>query len=124
MTNLFRRLQPAQKFHITITCIAQLLKIPKHLIVRVEYWAYVVFVHRWDQVDNSSVIGDCDNGRTPLPVRFKTAPPGNNCAHCGLLSKKITQSTKSSMTMSITNFYAKSGQNAGICFGTSNSHHR
>ena len=49
MTNLFRRLQPAQKFHITITCIAQLLKIPKHLIVRVEYWAYVVFVNRWDQ---------------------------------------------------------------------------
>jgi hypothetical protein len=49
MTNLFRRLQPPQKFHITITAIAQLLKIPKHLIVRVEYWAYVVFVHRWDQ---------------------------------------------------------------------------
>ncbi|HEY9674720.1 MAG TPA: hypothetical protein V6D11_24995 [Waterburya sp.] len=36
MTQLFRRLQPTQKFRITISAIAQLLKIPKHLIVRVE----------------------------------------------------------------------------------------
>jgi len=49
MTPLFRRLQPAQKFRISIYAIAQLLKIPKHLIVRVEYWAYVVFVHRIDK---------------------------------------------------------------------------
>jgi len=49
MTPLFRRLQPAQKIRISITCIAQLLKIPKHLIVRVESWAYVVFVHRQDK---------------------------------------------------------------------------
>ncbi|MEW6496627.1 MAG: hypothetical protein AB1589_29515, partial [Cyanobacteriota bacterium] len=49
MTALFRRLQPHQKFHITISCIAQLLKIPKHLIVRVECWKYVVFVHRRDK---------------------------------------------------------------------------
>ncbi len=46
MTSLFRRLQPAPKFRITIGAIAQLLKIPKHLIVRVECWAYVIFVHR------------------------------------------------------------------------------
>jgi hypothetical protein len=46
MTSLFRRLQPAHKFRITIGAIAQLLKIPKHLIVRVECWAYVIFVHR------------------------------------------------------------------------------
>ncbi|WP_228060842.1 MULTISPECIES: hypothetical protein [unclassified Coleofasciculus] len=49
MTPLFRRLQPAQKFRITLTSIAQLLKIPKHQIVRVESWAYVVFVHRRDK---------------------------------------------------------------------------
>lgn len=49
MTPLFRRLQPAQKFRITLTCIAQLLKIPKHQIVRVECWAYVLFVHRTDK---------------------------------------------------------------------------
>lgn len=49
MTTLFRRLQPAQKFRITIGAIAQLLKIPKHLIVRVEFWAYILFVHRRDK---------------------------------------------------------------------------
>jgi hypothetical protein len=49
MTPLFRRLQPAQKFRITVYAIAQLLKIPKHLIVRVECWAYVIFVHRSDR---------------------------------------------------------------------------
>ena len=49
MTALFRRLQPAQKFRISIYAIAQLLKIPKHLIVCVECWAYVVFVHRIDK---------------------------------------------------------------------------
>ncbi len=67
--------------------------------------------------------GYCDNGRMPLPVRFKTAPPGNNCAHCGLRSKKITTSTKSSMTMNITRFCAKSGQSAGISFGTNSIPH-
>ncbi len=49
MTPLFRRLQPAQKFRISIGAIAQLLKIPKHLILRVECWAYVIFVHRSDK---------------------------------------------------------------------------
>jgi hypothetical protein len=58
MTTLFRRLQPAKKFRITIGAIAQgapakliaqLLKISKHLIVRIECWAYVVFVHRSDR---------------------------------------------------------------------------
>lgn len=49
MTNLFHRLQPPQKFRITIYAIAKLLKIPNNLILRVECWAYIVFVHRADQ---------------------------------------------------------------------------
>ncbi len=48
MTTLFRRLQPAQKFRISVGAIAQLLKIPKHLILRLESWAYIIFVHRAD----------------------------------------------------------------------------
>ncbi len=49
MTALFHRLQPAKKFRISLTCIAQSLKIPKHLIVRFECWKFVVFVHRQDK---------------------------------------------------------------------------
>ncbi|MEQ8382542.1 MAG: hypothetical protein RH949_09245 [Coleofasciculus sp. A1-SPW-01] len=49
MTPLFRHLQPAQKFRISLATIAKFLKIPKHLIVRVESWAYIVFVHRRDK---------------------------------------------------------------------------
>ncbi len=49
MTTLFRRLQPFKKFRITVGAIARLLKIPKRQIVRVECWAYVVFVHRSDR---------------------------------------------------------------------------
>ncbi|NEO34652.1 MAG: hypothetical protein F6K36_30555 [Symploca sp. SIO3C6] len=44
MTSLFTRLQPARKFRISKSAIAQLLNIPKQLIVRVECWKYVVFV--------------------------------------------------------------------------------
>ncbi|NEO33747.1 MAG: hypothetical protein F6K36_25665 [Symploca sp. SIO3C6] len=49
MTSLFTRLQPARKFRISIKAISQLLNIPKQLIVRVECWKYVVFVHRRDR---------------------------------------------------------------------------
>lgn len=49
MTRLFRRLQPRQKLRITKADIAKLLKIPKHLIVRFECWAYIVFIHRTDK---------------------------------------------------------------------------
>lgn len=48
MTKLFQRLQPAQKFRISVKAIAQLLNIPKNLIVRIECWKYVIFVHRRD----------------------------------------------------------------------------
>lgn len=48
MTQLFQRIQPLHQFEISISAVAKLLKIPQHLIVRVECWAYVVFVHRRD----------------------------------------------------------------------------
>lgn len=49
MTALFRRIQPAQKLCITVGVLAQLLKIPKYLILRVECWQYIIFVHRQDK---------------------------------------------------------------------------
>ena len=49
MTALFRRINPAQKFRITKRQIAQFLGISKSLIVKVESWLYVLFVHRLDK---------------------------------------------------------------------------
>jgi hypothetical protein len=49
MTTLFRRIKPAQKFHITKRQIAKFLRIPESLIVTVESWSYVLFVHRLDK---------------------------------------------------------------------------
>ncbi len=49
MTNLFRRIQPAQKFRITKRQIAKFLQIPESLIVKIESWVYVLFVHRLDK---------------------------------------------------------------------------
>ena len=49
MTSLFRRIQPAQKFRITKRQIAKFLGIPASLIVKVESWLYVLYVHRLDR---------------------------------------------------------------------------
>ncbi len=49
MTTLFRRIKPAEKFRITKHQIAKFLRIPESLIVKVESWLYVLFVHRKDR---------------------------------------------------------------------------
>ncbi|MFW5667460.1 MAG: hypothetical protein ACOC2Z_18310 [Coleofasciculus sp.] len=49
MSALFRRIQPAKKFRITKRQIAKFLRIPKSMIVNVECWCYVIFVHRKDR---------------------------------------------------------------------------
>ena len=46
--NLFARIQPQKTFHITIKNVAKLLGIPPKMIVRIEKWEYVLFVHRRD----------------------------------------------------------------------------
>ena len=46
--NIFARIQPQQTFHITIKNVAKLLGIPPEMIVRIEKWQYVLFVHRRD----------------------------------------------------------------------------
>ncbi|NEO99527.1 MAG: hypothetical protein F6K58_12770 [Symploca sp. SIO2E9] len=48
MTTLFNRLQPSQNFCISVSEIAKFLNIPQQLIVRIECWQYVLFVHRRD----------------------------------------------------------------------------
>jgi uncharacterized protein YpmS len=49
MTILFRRINPAQKFRLTKRQIAKFLRIPESLIVKIESWLYVLFVHRLDK---------------------------------------------------------------------------
>ena len=49
MTTLFRRINSAQKFRITKHQIAKFLRIPESLIVKIESWLYVIFVHRLDK---------------------------------------------------------------------------
>jgi hypothetical protein len=73
------------------------------------------------KADNSSAIGNCNSGKMQLPVKFKTAPLGNNYDRYGKSLKAIAKSTKHSITTSITLFWTKFGQNAGIFFGTSQS---
>ena len=46
--SLFSRIQPQKTFHITIKNVAKLLEIPPKMIVRIEKWEYVLFVHRRD----------------------------------------------------------------------------
>ena len=46
--NLFNRIKPNKTFHISIKDIAEMLRIPPNMIVRIERWRYVVFVHRKD----------------------------------------------------------------------------
>ncbi len=49
MTYLFHLLQPRQKLHITKNTIARLLNIPINLIIKVECWTHVIFIHRQDR---------------------------------------------------------------------------
>jgi hypothetical protein len=49
MTSLFRRIKPAERFHFNARHLAHILKIHRLTIIRIERWAYVVFVHRHDK---------------------------------------------------------------------------
>lgn len=49
MTYLFHLIEPGKKLRITKKAIAKMLNLPLHLIVRVECWTYVIFIHRQDR---------------------------------------------------------------------------
>jgi len=49
MTSIFHRIRPAQKFNFNARHIAHILKIRHLFIVKIERWAYVLFVHRRDK---------------------------------------------------------------------------
>lgn len=84
MTTLFRRLQPPQKFRISIYAIAKVLKIPKRLIVRVECWAYVVFVHRTDKGGQFISYRNLQQWQNAVACQLQ------NCANCQQLRQLWT----------------------------------
>ena len=49
MTSLFRRIKPAERFHFNARHLAHIMKIHRLTIIRIERWAYVLFVHRRDK---------------------------------------------------------------------------
>ena len=46
---LNRLIQPNRHFHLTIREIAKLLRIPPQIILRIELWVRVIFIHRSDR---------------------------------------------------------------------------
>ena len=46
---LNRLIQPNRHFYITIREIAKLLRIPPQIILRIELWVRVIFIHRSDR---------------------------------------------------------------------------
>ena len=46
---LNRLIQPNRHFYITIREIARLLRIPPQIILRIELWVRVIFIHRSDR---------------------------------------------------------------------------
>jgi dsDNA-specific endonuclease/ATPase MutS2 len=119
MTTLFRRLQPRQKFRITINGIAQLLKIPKHLIVRIECWAYIIFIHRGDKGGQFLSYRKLQQWQNAIACQIQNCSTCQELRSLWLEIEQDCKKYKNSTTKSISHFYAKSGQNALERFGTS-----
>ncbi|MEW6497206.1 MAG: hypothetical protein AB1589_32590 [Cyanobacteriota bacterium] len=104
MTTLFRRLQPAKKFRITIGAIAQLLRIPKHLMCALNAGRISSLSTALMKVGNSSVTADYNIGSMPSLTKFKTVQLAKNCSNYGLPLNKIGKNTKSSTTRKVIPF--------------------
>ena len=70
--NLFSRIQPNKTFHITIKAVAKLLGIPPKMIVRIEKWPYVLFVHRRDIGGQFISYRKLRNWQNAVTIKIKT----------------------------------------------------
>ena len=70
--NLFHRIQPQKTFHITIKAVAKLLGIPPKMIVRIEKWQYVLFVHRRDIGGQFVSYRKLKNWQNAVAIKIKT----------------------------------------------------
>ena len=70
--NLFHRIQPQKTFHITIKAVAKLLGISPKMIVRIEKWPYVLFVHRRDIGGQFISYRKLKNWQNAVAIKIKT----------------------------------------------------
>ena len=70
--NLFHRIQPQKTFHITIKTVAKLLGISPKMIVRIEKWPYVLFVHRRDIGGQFISYRKLKNWQNAVAIKIKT----------------------------------------------------
>ena len=70
--NLFERIKPQKTFHITIKAVAKLLGIPPKMIVRIEKWDYVLFVHRRDIGGQFVSYRKLRNWQNAVAIKIKT----------------------------------------------------
>jgi hypothetical protein len=81
MTTLFRRIKPAQKFRITKRQIAKLLGIPELLIVKVESWLYVLFVHRTDKGGQFISYRQLEQWKNAIACQIQKCSTGQQLEH-------------------------------------------
>lgn len=91
MTSLFRRIQPAQQFHLNARHIAHVLKIRHLVIVRIEYWAYILFVHRQDKGGQFVSYRQLNCWMRTIARMIQTSPTLENLQQLGLWIKQETE---------------------------------
>ena len=86
--NLFHRIQPQKTFYITIKAVAKLLGIPAKMILRIEKWPYVLFVHRKDIGGQFISYRKLRNWQNAVTIKIKTCYKKEKLATLWFLIKK------------------------------------
>jgi hypothetical protein len=99
MTALFRHINPAQKFRITKHQIAQLLRIPASLIVKIESWLYVVFVHRLDKGGQFISYRQMEQWKNAVACQLQKCSTQQQLQHLWMPLNRTAQSTTNNTPM-------------------------
>jgi hypothetical protein len=91
VTSLFRRIQPAQRFHLTPRYIAHILRIPLSAIARIERWAYVLFVHRRDKGGQFISYRQLNRWMRTIAHMIQTSPTLEDLKQLGLWIKQESE---------------------------------
>ena len=69
---LNRLIQPNRHFYLTIREIARLLRIPPQIILRIELWVRVIFIHRSDRGGQFISYRKLKNWQNAVAIKIKT----------------------------------------------------